>query len=586
MKLSHEAQNTSSIELLRRTLRYFFPYRTRIVVSLVSMGIVAACSAAAAFLVKPALDDIFIRKDEDALVLIPAALIAVFLIKGVFRFLQNYEMNYCGLKVLERLREELHSRIIRLPVGFFEENQTGMLMSRILNDVTMVRTSLPSMVMLVREALTMVGLVGVVFYRDPAMATLAVVVLPVAAYPFFYFGRKLRQLGRKNQARLSDISAFLQEVFSGIRVVKLFAAEKREDERFRRENGRLVDIAVRQIKYNELSSPVMELIGALGAGVVIWYGGSKVIAGESTPGTFFSFMTALVMLYDPLKKLTSANLDIQKALAGAERIFQVLDDPRLAEEPRGGIPLTPPFQDLVFEHVSFTYPGTTTPALHDICLTVTRGQKVAVVGPSGAGKSTLAALIPRFYLHDSGRILLNGRPIEDYDLASLRRFLGVVSQDNFLFNGSVRDNIAYGRPDAPMEAVIQAAQAAFAHDFITQLPQGYDTIVGERGVKLSGGQKQRITIARAILENPELLILDEATSALDTESERMVQQALDNLMEGRTSLVIAHRLSTVVEADAIVVMESGRIVAQGRHQELLATCPLYRAIAQMQLGAS
>ncbi|MEJ5243691.1 MAG: ABC transporter transmembrane domain-containing protein [Desulfomicrobiaceae bacterium] len=586
MKLSHEAQNTSSIELLRRTLRYFFPYRARIVVSLVSMGIVAACSAAAAFLVKPALDDIFIRKDEDALVLIPAALIAVFLIKGVFRFLQNYEMNYCGLKVLERLREELHSRIIRLPVGFFEENQTGMLMSRILNDVTMVRTSLPSMVMLVREALTMVGLVGVVFYRDPAMATLAVVVLPVAAYPFFYFGRKLRQLGRKNQARLSDISAFLQEVFSGIRVVKLFAAEKREDERFRRENGRLVDIAVRQIKYNELSSPVMELIGALGAGVVIWYGGSKVIAGESTPGTFFSFMTALVMLYDPLKKLTSANLDIQKALAGAERIFQVLDDPRLAEEPRGGIPLTPPFQDLVFEHVSFTYPGTTTPALHDICLTVTRGQKVAVVGPSGAGKSTLAALIPRFYLHDSGHILLNGRPIEDYDLASLRRFLGVVSQDNFLFNGSVRDNIAYGRPDAPMEAVIQAAQAAFAHDFITQLPQGYDTIVGERGVKLSGGQKQRITIARAILENPELLILDEATSALDTESERMVQQALDNLMEGRTSLVIAHRLSTVVEADAIVVMESGRIVAQGRHQELLATCPLYRAIAQMQLGAS
>lgn len=586
MKLTHEAHATSSVQLLRRTLQYFAPYRWRIAISIVSMGIVAACSAAAAFLVKPALDDIFIRKDETALLLIPIALVTVFLVKGVFRFLQNYEMNYCGLKVLEKLREELHSRIIRLPVGFFEENQTGMLMSRILNDVTTVRTSLPSMVMLVREALTMIGLVGVVFYRDPAMATLAVVVLPLAAYPFFYFGRKLRQLGRTNQARLADISAFVQEIFSGIRVVKLFAAEAREDERFRRENGRLVDIAVRQIKYNELSSPVMELIGALGAGVVIWYGGAKVIAGESTPGTFFSFMTALVMLYDPLKKLTAANQDIQRALAGAERIFQVLDDPRLAEEPAGGILLSPPFQRLEFRGVGFTYPGAAQPALADIDLTVERGQKVALVGPSGAGKSTLAALIPRFYRHDTGTILLNGRPIDDYDLASLRRFLGVVAQDNFLFNATVRDNIAYGRPEAPEAAIVQAAQAAYAHDFILQLPQGYDTVVGERGVKLSGGQKQRLTIARAILENPELLILDEATSALDTESERMVQQALDNLMAGRTSIVIAHRLSTVVAADRIVVLDGGRIQAQGRHEELLTTCPLYRTIAQMQLAGA
>ncbi len=586
MKLTHEAHAASSLHLLRRTLGYFAPYRWRIVLSIISMGIVAACSAAAAFLVKPALDDIFIRKDEQALVFIPIAMITVFIVKGIFRFLQNYEMNYCGLKVLERLREELHCRMVRLPVTFFEENQTGILMSRILNDVTMVRTSLPSMIMLVRESLTMLGLVGVVFYRDPAMATLAVVVLPLAAYPFFYFGRKLRQLGRKNQARLADISAFVQEIFSGIRVVKLFAAEAREASRFRQENSRLVDIAVRQIKYNELSSPVMELIGALGAGVVIWYGGTKVIAGESTPGTFFSFMTALVMLYDPLKKLTAANQDIQKALAGAERIFQVLDAPHLVEEPSGGLPLAPPFHRLEFQGVSFRYPGTSKPALADINLVVERGQKVALVGPSGAGKSTLAALIPRFYRHDAGTILLNGRPIEDYDLASLRRFLGVVAQDNFLFNATVRDNIAYGWPDAPEEAIIQAAQAAFAHDFILELPQGYATVVGERGVKLSGGQKQRLTIARAILQNPEFLILDEATSALDTESERMVQQALDNLMAGRTSLVIAHRLSTVITADRIVVLDGGRIQAQGRHEELLASCPLYRSIAQMQFAST
>jgi subfamily B ATP-binding cassette protein MsbA len=586
MKLPSPSTSPNSLQLLTRCLRYFAPYRLRIGIAIVSMGIVAACSAAAAFLVKPALDDIFIRKDETALLLVPVALVAVFLIKGVFRFLQNYEMNYCGLKVLERLREELHSRIIRLPVGFFEENQTGMLMSRILNDVSLVRASLPSIIMLVRESLTMLALVGVVFYRDAAMATVAVIILPLASYPFFYFGRKLRRLGRANQERLSDISNVLHEVFTGIRVVKLFAAEAREDQRFRKENARLVDIAVRQIKYNELSSPVMELIGALGAGVVIWYGGFKVISGESTPGTFFSFMTALVMLYDPLKKLTSANLEIQKALAGAERIFQVLDHPDLQEEPTGGIPLTPPFQELRFCGVCFSYPGSAKPALEDINLTIRRGQKVALVGPSGAGKSTLAALIPRFYTHTNGHILLNGRPIQDYELASLRRFLGVVSQDNFLFNATVRENIAYSTPNAPMEAIIHAAQAAWAHEFILQLPQGYDTVVGERGVKLSGGQKQRITIARAILENPEFLILDEATSALDTESERMVQSALDNLMEGRTSLVIAHRLSTVISADAIVVLQDGRILAQGRHEELLHSCPLYRSIAQMQLAST
>jgi len=586
MKLPSPSTSPNSLQLLTRCLRYFAPYRLRIGIAIVSMGIVAACSAAAAFLVKPALDDIFIRKDETALLLVPVALVAVFLVKGVFRFLQNYEMNYCGLKVLERLREELHSRIIRLPVGFFEENQTGMLMSRILNDVSLVRASLPSIIMLVRESLTMLALVGVVFYRDAAMATVAVIILPLASYPFFYFGRKLRRLGRANQERLSDISNVLHEVFTGIRVVKLFAAEAREDQRFRKENARLVDIAVRQIKYNELSSPVMELIGALGAGVVIWYGGFKVISGESTPGTFFSFMTALVMLYDPLKKLTSANLEIQKALAGAERIFQVLDHPDLQEEPTGGIPLTPPFQELRFCGVCFSYPGSAKPALEDINLTIRRGQKVALVGPSGAGKSTLAALIPRFYTHTNGQIFLNGRPIQDYDLASLRRFLGVVSQDNFLFNATVRENIAYSTPNAPMEAIIHAAQAAWAHEFITQLPQGYDTVVGERGVKLSGGQKQRITIARAILENPEFLILDEATSALDTESERMVQSALDHLMEGRTSLVIAHRLSTVISADAIVVLQDGRILAQGHHEELLRSCPLYRTIAHLQLAST
>ncbi|MDK2920945.1 MAG: ATP-binding cassette, subfamily bacterial MsbA [Desulfonauticus sp.] len=582
MKLTSEIKDVHSLKLFKRCLSYFWPYKFRIFISLISMAIVAACSAAAAFLVKPALDDIFINKDKQALIFIPIALVVVFIIKGIFRFLQNYEMNYCGLKVLETLRNELHSKIVRLPIYFFDENQTGMLMSRILSDVTLIRASLPSLVMLIRQVLTMLGLLFVVFYRDPYLATFAVLVLPIAVYPFIYFGKKLRKLGRKNQSKISDVSSFLQEIFSGIKVVKAFSTEEKEDKNFQKENSRLVNIAIKEIKYNELSSPVMEFIGAVGAGLVVWYGGSQVVAGESTPGTFFSFMTALVMLYDPLKKLTSANLTIQKALAGAERVFQILDSPELAIERAGEKELKPPFKELVFKDVTFTYPGSEKPALQNINLTIKNGEKVAIVGPSGAGKSTLVNLIPRFYIQQKGTIFLNGLPLEEYSLTSLRLFMGIVSQDNFLFNTTIRENIRYGLTEASEEEVIAAAKAAYAHDFIMKLPQQYDTVIGERGVKLSGGQKQRITIARAILKNPPLLILDEATSALDTESERIVQKALDNLMAKRTSIVIAHRLSTVLSSDKIVVLNQGEIVAIGKHEELLNNCELYRKIYEMQ----
>jgi len=568
--------------LLKRCLRYFKPYTWRIVLAFACMGVVAAATGAAAYLVKPALDEIFINKQSQALYFLPPLFVLVIAAKGLGRFLQNYIMQSCGLEVLEQIRRELYAKMVRLPLRFFEDNQVGMLMSRIIYDVMSIRNSMPAVVMIVRQALTMLFLIGVVFYQNAFLAFWAVLVLPLAFYPFVYFGKKLRGLSRKNQVKLADISVFLQESFSGIRVVKAFANEDREKGRFEQENGRLIRIFRKEMIYNELSSPIMELVGALGIGLVIFYGGMQVISGESTPGTFFSFCAGLIMLYEPIKKMSESNKEIQRALAGAERVFEILDSPEISVERDGTRVFSGPLQELRFENVTFQYPGCDGPALDKVSFTVRAGETLALVGPSGSGKSTLVHLIPRFYLPSGGTIMLNGHALDEFTLDSLRLNIGMVSQDTFLFNTSVAENIAYGREALDMDKVQEAAKTAYAHEFILQLQQGYETIIGERGVKLSGGQKQRLTIARALLKNPPLLILDEATSALDTESERIVQKALENLMRNRTSIVIAHRLSTVLGADRILVMEKGRVIAEGRHDELLASCPLYRRLYSMQ----
>ncbi|NDV24678.1 ABC transporter ATP-binding protein [Desulfovibrio sp. JC022] len=568
--------------LIKRCLSYFGPYKFRIIIAFISMAIVAAATAATAYLIQPAMDDIFINKDREALTLVPIAFVAVMLIKGVFRFLQTYLMNSAGLLVLEQLRNDLFNKIICLPMNFFEESQVGMLMSRILNDVIEIRASLPSFIMMIREAFTIICLIGLVFYRDPYLAAFAVLVLPLAIFPFFYFGRKLRKLGRKNQSKISDINALLQESFSGVKVIKAFANEKLETGRFEQENGRLVRIAIKEVLNSELSSRIMEIVGAFGIGLVLWYGGAQVIDGHSTPGTFFSFIAALVMLYEPIKKMNTSNHTIQRALAGAERVFEILDSPKINVEQGGVTELEQDFKKLEIKNLTFSYPSSESPVLDNINLDVKAGQKIAIVGPSGSGKTTLVNLIPRFYDAKQGVIKINGRQVSDYSLKSLRLNIGMVSQETFLFNATVRDNIAYVSQDAALESVQQSAKNAFAHEFIEKLPEGYETMVGERGVRLSGGQKQRLTIARALLKNPPLLILDEATSALDTEAERIVQMALENLMKDRTSIVIAHRLSTVLSADVIVVMEKGKIVSKGSHKELLKKCPLYIKLYNMQ----
>lgn len=568
--------------LMKRCLSYFLPYKFKIFISFISMAVVAGATAATAYLIQPAMDDIFINKDREALMLVPIAFVLVMLIKGVFRFLQSYLMNTTGLLVLERLRNDLFEKIICLPMNFFEESQVGMLMSRILNDVMEIRQSLPSFIMMIREVITIIGLISLVFYRDAYLAFFAVLVLPLAIFPFFYFGRKLRKLGRKNQVKISDINAQLQEAFSGVKVIKAFANEKLEAAKFDDENHRLVKIAINQVLHSELSSRVMEIVGALGIGLVLWYGGAQVIEGHSTPGTFFSFIAALIMLYEPIKKINSANLTIQRAFAGAERVFEILDSPNINVEKGGNADFGQTFEKLEIKNLTFSYPSSDTPVLDNINLNVKAGQRVAIVGPSGSGKTTLVNLIPRFYDCQKGDLILNGKAIDEYSLKSLRLNIGMVSQETFLFNATIRDNISYVSQNAPIENVRESAQTAFAHEFIERLPEGYDTVVGERGVRLSGGQKQRLTIARALLKNPPLLILDEATSALDTEAERIVQMALDNLMKDRTSIVIAHRLSTVLSADMIVVMERGKVVAKGRHKELLKTSPLYLKLYNMQ----
>ena len=567
---------------IKRSSAYFKPYLFRLLISVFSMIVVAGCTAFAAYLVQPALDKIFIEKNQQALKTIPILVIAVFAIKGLFRVIQTYEMEYCAMKVLETLRNQLCSKILRLPISFFEENRVGMLMSRIINDVNLIKNSVPQIVSLIKELFTIVGLTFVAFYRDPYLATWALVVLPLAVYPIVYFGRKLRKLGRKNQEKIADISNILQEIFSGIKVVKAFAMEKKETDDFKIQNRKLIKIALKSIFYNSLSSPVMEFIGSLGIGLVIWYGGTQVIAGHSTPGTFFSFLTAVMMLYEPIKRLNKSNMVLQRAIAGAERVFEVLDSKEISVEDEGKIELKPPFKKLKFIDVFFKYPNSSEFALKNINLEINPGEKLAIVGPSGAGKTTLINLIPRFYDPLKGKIILNDRTLEEYTLSSLRRFIGIVSQETILFNASIKDNITYGIYDVDENEIIRVAKIAYAHEFISSLPNGYDTIVGERGVRLSGGEKQRITIARALLKNPPLLILDEATSALDTESERIVQNALDNLMKNRTSIIIAHRLSTILSADRIVVMNKGEIIDIGPHRDLLNRCGLYQKLYEMQ----
>jgi len=566
-----------------RLLSYTNPYWGRLMAGILLAIVVSAATGAAAWIVKPVMDDIFLSKDTTLLKILPLGFILIYTIKGLARYGQSYLMRSIGQKIITRIRNELYEHIQKMPLSFFHNTPSAILMSRITNDVTMLgHVSSQVVADFFRQTFTFFILLSLTFYREWKLATIALVVFPFIGIFIVSIGRKLRVLSRKNQEKMADLNIILQETFTGNKIVKAFGMEDYENKRFMNENRKLYDISMKETKRHEMVSPLMELFGAVGTGVVIWYGGYQVISGATTPGTFFSFMTALIMLYDPIKKLSTMNNVVQQSMAAAERVFEMLDTKVEITDNDRAVDIRE-FKDRIsFNDVWFQYNSNNGMVLKGINLTIKKGEVVALVGSSGAGKSTLVDMIPRFHDVTKGSINIDSHDIRNISLNSLRRQIGIVTQETILFNDTVKNNISYGRVDAGMDDIHKAAESAYAHDFIMEMPSGYDTVIGERGVKLSGGQRQRLSIARAILKNPAILILDEATSSLDSESEKMVQQALENLMKDRTTFVIAHRLSTVLNAGRIVVIDDGRIIETGRHDELLAHGGIYKKLYEMQ----
>ena len=567
-----------------RLLSYIRPYTKTILTAIFCIVVAAGSNLYVPWIIKDMIDKVLAEKDMEMLNYISIGIVVVFLIRGIFYFGQSYLVSYVGQRVVIDIRGQLYRKFQRLPLAYYDKHRTGEMMSYISNDVAALQNAMvDKLIELITEISVFIGSLGMMFYLDWKLSLLTFAVVPMVGQAMNIFGKKLKKSGTMIQERMADMTAMLQESLSAVRVVKSFVREDHEIKRYDQENERNFEAAMLNIRLMSMLTPTVEFLAALAVTVIVWFGGYEVVEGRITAGALVAFLTYAVNLANPVKRISRAFGTMQQALAAADRVFAVMDLPETIADKLDAKPLPKVTGRVKVDNVSFSY-NEEAPAVKNISFDVKPGQMIAFVGPSGAGKSTIANLLPRFYDVTEGSITVEGMDVRDVTLSSLREQIGIVPQETMLFSGTVWENIRYGRLDATNEEIVEAAKAANADEFIRQLPNGYDTKLGERGVNISGGQRQRLAIARAILKDPQILILDEATSALDTESEKVVQAALDRLMVGRTSFVIAHRLSTILGADRILVLDHGEIVEDGTHEELLVKGGLYSNLYNIQFN--
>lgn len=562
--------------LFKQYLPYLIGYKKQFIFALLGMIAVAVGTAGTAKIIQPLLDDVFIAKNDEALIVVPLLLILVFTLKGVGQYIQTYYMSYIGLDVVKKLRNNLVEHLTYLDMQFFQTMHTGEILSRITNDIGRIQNVVTTMIpYFIREVLTIVALTGYVIYQSPKLAFYFLIIMPVALYPLSRLAKKMKKYSKLSQETTSSMTARLGEIFSNIEVIKANSSQALESARFSKENQSVFVYLLKQVKINALTTPIMEILGSIAIGIVIYIGSTEILEGRMTSGEFVSFAAALFMLYTPIKRISKLYNQAQDAVVANERMFELLHtQPTIVS---GEMTLTEPVESITLEDVSLVYGESS--ALKHINLEAKRGESIALVGDSGAGKSSFVNLLVRFYDPSSGQIKINTQNYQNFTLGSLHQKIAYVTQRIYIFNDSIAQNVSYGET-LDEARVISALKKAHAMEFVEKLEHGIDTILTESGDNLSGGQRQRIALARALYKEPDILILDEATSALDNKSEALIQKALDNVKAQMITFTVAHRLSTIEEADTILVFEAGEIVCRGTHTELLKNCAVYQKLSK------
>jgi len=581
-----ENKNEKSIKLVKRLIKeHVRPYFGKLIIAAICMAIVAAATATNAWLMQPVLDEVFLNKNTELLLLVPIAVMTIAIVKGLASYGESIYMEYSGERIISDVRYRLFSHLMNADLNFFHKNSSGKLISRFTYDVGLLRASVSTALTgIAKDSMTLIFLVALMFYQDWFLAIIAFFVFPAAVLPILYIGRKIRKISTSTQAEIGSFASLLSQIFQSARYVKAYTMQKYEKKRAKKIVEDLFNLIYKSVRVRSRTRPILESLGGIAIALVIFYGGSKVISGATTPGTFFSFITALLMAYQPLKRLANFNVNIQDGLAAADRIFQLLDQKPEIMNNSNAKEYKHKKGEIEFKKVKFSYGSKTSHALNEIDLKIPGGKTVALVGKTGAGKSTILNLIPRFYDINKGEITIDKKNIKNYKIQSIREKIALVSQEVTLFDDTIRSNIAYGKPNCSDRELYDAAEKADAHEFITSFSNGYKSLVGEHGIQLSGGQRQKIAIARAILKDAPILLLDEATSSLDTDSEKDIQKSLKKLMKNKTTLVIAHRLSTILDADLIYVIDNGKVLEKGNHKALMKNKGLYSKLYKLQFA--